>query len=359
MAIGLLGLVLFLSVAVASPRKTNEEIRIGMLLSLTGEFSFFGAQAKNGAEIAAEELRSSGVNVKLFYQDDACLPKNAVDGYQKLVVTDRVNAVVGPGCTGGILAIGPIAKRERMPVLALLDANKQVEGLGDVAALGFSSEREAEVIGEELRRRNLHRVAMLCETDAWAELVCRTFRELWNKQDEQLVADELQNVSDRDYRPLIQRCLARRPEAFYFVPAFNGGVFIKQFRMLNSSTPVFGPDTFGIKEVLDIAGKAAEHVVYASVDFKPETQRQKHFLTAYTKEFGEAPSSFYYAALAYDAVQVMASIVSNQVSWPDGLRNSDWSAQTLEAVKFDERLMARIEPVLMTIRDGRFERLSK
>ncbi|RIL12187.1 MAG: hypothetical protein DCC75_00880 [Proteobacteria bacterium] len=329
-----------------------------MLLPLTGEFGFFGDQVRKGAELALKGFRDEGREIELHFEDDQCLPRFAVEGFQRHRTVNNVQAVIGPGCTGGILAVAPLAKQANLPVLALLDANREVERAGGVAVLGFSSEREPELIADEMNKQGLKTAAMICETDAWAELVCSTFRAKWQALGGSLVADELQRIDDRDYRPVIRRALGRKPQAIYFVPAYNGGVFLKQLRELNTKIPVFGPDTFGTKEVIDAAGgaAAAEGTIYAGVDLRPDKPSQREWIAAFKSAYGSEPSSLYYAALGYDALRIAVRALDSGKDWSSALKAMAYDDGVLPDVRFDDSLMARIEPVLLRIAGGNFVR---
>jgi ABC-type branched-subunit amino acid transport system substrate-binding protein len=144
-------------------------VTIGVLLPLTGDFAFFGEQAKQGIEIALTELNRKGVQVRVIYEDEKCLPKEAVAGFKKLTTVDKVDHILGPVCTGSIVAVAESAKAQKRYFLALLDANRPVAQSGEFTyAIGYSSEEEAELLAEHMRISGYTRVGIIYEEDAWA-----------------------------------------------------------------------------------------------------------------------------------------------------------------------------------------------
>ena len=92
------------SVAAASTRPTNQAaqgpIKIGISLSLSGDFSDPGKGVKRGYELWAAYVNAHGGvlgrQVQLKIVNDASDPNQAVSNYQKLITGDHVDLVFGP-----------------------------------------------------------------------------------------------------------------------------------------------------------------------------------------------------------------------------------------------------------------------
>ena len=76
----LIGLALGASLAVSSAA-VAQDLTIAVAGPMTGEYSAFGRQLKNGAEMAIADLNAAGgvlgKKLKLDIEDDACDPKQA------------------------------------------------------------------------------------------------------------------------------------------------------------------------------------------------------------------------------------------------------------------------------------------
>lgn len=92
------------SVAAASTRPTNQAaqgpIKIGISLSLSGDFSDPGKAVKRGYDLWATYVNAHGGvlgrKVQLKIVNDASDPNQAVSNYQKLITGDHVDLVFGP-----------------------------------------------------------------------------------------------------------------------------------------------------------------------------------------------------------------------------------------------------------------------
>ena len=91
---------------------SKDEIVIGTIQDLSGPIAGFGKQARNGMQLAVEELNEQGgINgrkVKLIVEDHAYDPKKAVLAAQKLVNQDKIFMMLGHIGTAHNMAAMPI-----------------------------------------------------------------------------------------------------------------------------------------------------------------------------------------------------------------------------------------------------------
>jgi branched-chain amino acid transport system substrate-binding protein len=105
-------------------------IRIGAIASLTGPA---GEQGKNwieGAELAVEELRREGLEVKLLVENDETSAPKVAAAIQKLAHVDRVKAVIGGTWDYLAETAYPLAERLKVPFLT---PSNPVEVLSEAA----------------------------------------------------------------------------------------------------------------------------------------------------------------------------------------------------------------------------------
>jgi branched-chain amino acid transport system substrate-binding protein len=333
-------------------------VRIGVITSLTGDFSFFGTEVRRGAEIALAKInQNENRKVALFFEDDKCLPAAAISAYQGLQQRGNIDMLVGPGCTGAILAVAPRATRDKKYMLALFDANKQVEAAGEyVYVIGFETEQEGFLVADRVWKKH-KKVGIIFESDAWATVVKNAFLERYKSLGGEIVAEEIHNVSEKDYRDTIMKVASKKPDAIYMVPAYNGGMFLKQARAQGVRLPVYGPDTFGITDVVQIAGKAAEGTTYVNVALDENLGPARQFKEAYRKQHGEYPSTFFYAAMGYDAVNMAYQVAVNPKPRTEAFQELQLRDSALNAQPFGKDRASRIPLGLYQIEKGEFQRI--
>src|ERR1043166_6982168 len=98
----------------------DKTIKIGGLLPMSGPGSYFGAQDKQGIELALEQLNKSGVNGYKFevqYEDSACSPLPATQAAKRLLDQYKPDIVIGEECSDATLAVMPLMDQAKIPLL--------------------------------------------------------------------------------------------------------------------------------------------------------------------------------------------------------------------------------------------------
>src|SRR4051812_29249455 len=98
----------------------DKTIRIGALLPISGPGAYFGAQDKQGVELALEHLNKAGVNGYKFavqYEDSACGPLPASQAAKRLIDQYKPDVIIGEECSDATLAIMPIVEQAKIPLL--------------------------------------------------------------------------------------------------------------------------------------------------------------------------------------------------------------------------------------------------
>jgi branched-chain amino acid transport system substrate-binding protein len=98
----------------------DKTIKIGALFPISGPGSYFGAQDKQGVELALEQLNKTGVNGYKFavhYEDSSCGPLPATQAAKRLLDQFKPDVIIGEECSDATLAIMPIVDQAKVPLL--------------------------------------------------------------------------------------------------------------------------------------------------------------------------------------------------------------------------------------------------
>jgi branched-chain amino acid transport system substrate-binding protein len=109
---------------------------------------------------------------------------------------------------------------------------------------------------------------------------------------------------------------------------------------------------------LEIAGEAAEGIVYPQPPFDPESKNPaiQKFVRAYREKFPTKPDVD--AAFAYDALWIVAKALNTSQQYPDDLRAriADTNHQGITGeITFDAGGDVDIEPRIFNVANGNFE----
>src|SRR5438132_12538897 len=98
----------------------DQVIKIGALLPMSGPGSYFGAQDRQGIELALEQINKTGVNgykLEVKYEDSACSPLPATQAAKRLLEQYKPDVVIGEECSDATLAIMPVMEEAKVPLL--------------------------------------------------------------------------------------------------------------------------------------------------------------------------------------------------------------------------------------------------
>jgi branched-chain amino acid transport system substrate-binding protein len=98
----------------------DKAIKIGALFPMSGPGSYFGAQDKQGVELALEQLNKADINGYKFevqYEDSSCSPLPATQAAKRLLDQFKPDVVIGEECSDATLAVMPVMELAKVPLL--------------------------------------------------------------------------------------------------------------------------------------------------------------------------------------------------------------------------------------------------
>src|SRR6266849_10838819 len=98
----------------------DQVIKIGGLFPTSGPGAYFGAQDKQGIDLAIEQINKTGINGYKFaiqYEDSACSPLPATQAAKRLLEQYKPHIVIGEECSYATLAVMPLMEQAKVPLL--------------------------------------------------------------------------------------------------------------------------------------------------------------------------------------------------------------------------------------------------
>ena len=104
-------------------KESTDTIKIGGLFPLSGPVAVYGIEARNGVEMAIEEINAAGgINGKqvvLISEDDEGNAEKTVNAYKKLTTKDGVKYIIGSLTSGCTAAITSLAQAQKVVMMLL------------------------------------------------------------------------------------------------------------------------------------------------------------------------------------------------------------------------------------------------
>src|SRR6476619_4585766 len=288
----------------------DKTIKIGGLFPMSGPGSYFGAQDKQGIELALDELNKAGVNGYKFtiqYEDSACSPLPASQAAKRLLDQYKPDVIIGEECSDATLAIMPIIAEAKVPMINAgsssirIMPNEVMQGV-DIATQAYN----------KLKART---AVLLYENTNAGIGNAKVFKETFEKLGGKIVADIGFGRDVNDFTAIATR-VAGAGKADVIPTYTLEGQGLKITQALAQAGVVKGGGgsaiqlgtiwlPFGFEQK---AGKAAEGYVRI-VQFDPTDPRDmvKNFVKNFKARFNADPTHL--NAHAYDQIMLIADVV--------------------------------------------------
>ena len=128
---------LFLLSALVTPvfSAATKTIKIGFALSMTGGAAVYGASQKEGILLAVDQINAAagaaGCRSSPSSEDDASVPQQGTNVFNKLINGDKVSLIIGPTLSNTAKTTDPIAQKAGVPVLAISNTISGITEIGD------------------------------------------------------------------------------------------------------------------------------------------------------------------------------------------------------------------------------------
>ncbi|MEW6419611.1 MAG: ABC transporter substrate-binding protein [Nitrospirota bacterium] len=310
-------------------KKEEKEIKIGAVLPLIGDGALYGVKEKEGIELAvAENNDSGGVKgklIRMIFEDSKGEPATAVSALQKLITQDKVQIVIGDAFSSPTLAMVPIINKNKVILMSPTASSPKLSNSSEYFFRVWPSDVAEGAVAAEvaIQRLKLKKLAVLHGNNEYAIGLEDVFVDSIKKLGGEIVIIETYNEGDSDFRSQLTKIKKRSPEGIYLSGyAKEFSKILVQAKELNIKSRFISCGTFHEPEILQIAGKAAEGVVFVQPYFDRNSTDPKiqKFVKTYENRFGSEAGI--YAAHAYDATNVLIAAMNKGGTEINSIKNT-------------------------------------
>ncbi len=358
------GTALLTSSNMQPTRPAKEAIKIGFIGPLSGELASWGSSMQGGVKLAADELSKTGsTKLDIIYEDDQCDKTRSVNAMRKLIDVDRVKLIIGPLCSGTVLADAPIAEQNKVILLGFGSAAAISEAGDYVFRPSYSDAYQGEFLGSEITEK-FKKMGILYVNNDYGTGLLNGFKKSFISNGGMIGAEDTYSFEDRDWRAQLTKIKSSGPSAVLLITyGREGGLIAKQARELGINVQIVGTDNFGTRDVIEAGGESVEGAVFTFPAPLDETNTAvKDFKNKYIELNGKEPPILFVAANAYDATKVSAQALSAAGNDGEKIKTFLYAMPPYNGIsgimKFDANGDASKEFVFQTIKDGKFEVIS-
>src|SRR5882757_6511678 len=191
------------TLAVSGAAAAQGTIKIGTVLSVTGPASFLGDPEDKTRKLYVDKINAAGgilgKKIELVVYDDGGDANKARTFATRLVEDDKIVAMVGGSTTGTTMAMVPVFEEAKVPFISLAGAIEVVDPVRKYVFKTPHTDRMAcEKIFENLKQRNLTKIAMISGTDGFGSSMRAQCLKVAANYGIQIVAEETYGPRDTD-----------------------------------------------------------------------------------------------------------------------------------------------------------------
>ncbi len=334
--ITIFSLVLFFS---GCGKSEKDVVKIGVIYPLTAEASFWGNNARNGAELAVDDFNAqggiTGKRIKIIYEDSKSTPKDAVNAANKLIFQDKVKFIVGDLASSNLLAIAPICEKNKILTVGQ-GSNPQIRNSGDYIFRTWPSDdlqgrAVAKFVNDKLNPKKPSIIYVNNEYGRGVfEVVGKYLSVPFNKE-------ESYEPSLRDFKTLIQKIRKDTDVLILVSYPEELPIILKQIAEAKVGVSIVGTETFENENVKKIQVRFPMY--YTVPRFSDTTSTMyKDFAGKYKSKFGKEVGVP--AEPAYDAMMLILKGIKNVGYDPDKVKDYVYKVKDYQGtsgiITFDE-----------------------
>lgn len=305
----------------SSDAKEGSTIKIGANLELSGGVASYGQSAKEGIELAIEEINKKGIDgkkLKLVTVDNKSDAAEATSGSLKLATQDKVVAIIGAATSTNTLAQVQIAQDNKIPLITPTATNATITNKdGKVNDFvfrtcfidPFQGTVAANFASNDLKVKS---AAILIDSSSdYSKGLADSFKKSFKANGGEIVKEEAYVAKDTDFRATLTNIKSANPD-YVYVPGFyeEVGLIVKQARELGITAPIMGGDGWDSPDLVKIAGADALNNTFITNHYSSGDSDKKvsEFVAAFKAKYnGKSPDAF--TALGYDTVYFLADAI--------------------------------------------------
>lgn len=336
---------------------------VGVILPLSGDGASYGKTLQKGIELYLDERKAPSQTITPIYEDSRLSQIEAVSAFQKLTGKDGVSVVLGPFSSSEMLSLAPLAERSKT---VLISATATAPAISQAGRYIFriipSDVYDGRVVAHLIRKQlpEASRVAIVAINNDYGQGIYQAFQ----AEAERLTLSAGEPLfyppNTTEFRTLLRRLSNEDPDVLFLIGYKEMGQFLRQANQLGFGAPIVSTGLMEDPEIVNIAGKGAEGVLYSYPSFNPDASEglTARFVSAYNQRYGSPPDVI--AALGYDLMGLVASALPSDEKEADGesIRNRLAETKSFPGVAgditFDENGDVVKPSGIKMVREGRF-----
>jgi len=193
-------------------------IRVGITVSLTGEYAAPGEDELGGAQMWASDVNERGAllgrKVEIVYYDDKSDAATSAQLYERLINEDKVDLLLGPYSSQLTLAASTVAEKYNFPMVATGAADGHIweRGYKNIFGIDAPARDYMKLLVDSAAGAGLKRIALIYADSAFPRNVAEGVRDLAASNNMEIVFDKSYSQDTTDFSAMLRQMKASNPD---------------------------------------------------------------------------------------------------------------------------------------------------
>ena len=328
-----------------------EDVKIGIMLPLSGDLANLGEDFQKAVLLASEDADIDEGQV--IFEDSRCDSAAGISAVTKLTTVDNVVGIVGALCSSVTLPSSTIATEQQVPMVSPASTSPALSDAGPYTFRTVPSDAlQGAFAANLIYDRGFRKVAIAYTNEDYGVGYANVLRETFTELGGEVAAEENFTSGVTDLRTQVSRIKAANPDIVYVMSNSSASsvAVLRQLSEQGVEAPIYGAESLGISDVTEGAQEAAEGLIVSTV-----SAGNTDFITRFNDEFGKEPGPF--AAQAYDAFTAIAQTIKDGATTGPEVRDAlaELSFTGVSGnIDFDENGDVAGNYRILVVQDGEF-----
>lgn len=294
------------------------EIRIGVIIDLSGPTREYGLAMQRGLNLARDEFNNNpeklreyfrGREIDLVYFDSRGTREGARRAFVQLN-RDGISVLIGPGSSDEALEVAPLAQRTQTLMLTPTASTPNLPRVGGEFVLRNTTSDiiEAVRMSEVCRDIGYNNLGIIWQTNEYSTQWAAAFKQSFEDKGGKVLFQKYFEGTEEDYSTILEEILDKNPDAIlltgYYQPSAN---LIRDIRGLDEYYPILGPGSFYNRTFHELIRDYGDGILFTYPDYDPNSTKPhvQEFVKNYRERYDAVPDIF--AATSYDALLLIAN----------------------------------------------------
>jgi len=305
-------------------------IKIGVIDTYSGPATIYTYGARNGFKLALSQIGYNvlGKKIEVFYRNSRYNPSIALKMAKELVLSEKVDFLIGTINSSVTLAVSAYAKSVKIPFFDWIAMSSKISGADGhryVFQIDVNTDMSGKAMAIAAAKEKYKRYYIIGSDYVYGHAIAESFEKNLTglRKDVEIIGKSWFRQGEPDFGPYINAILIKKPDAVYVATGGRDMVpFLKyvNFTGLYKKTAIFdytATDT----ATTEALGASMPNGIYGGAPYYfyyPKTNQNKMFVQSYREQFKKwpvftSPNGYITGSLLIKAIKLVGAVDKERI----------------------------------------------